>query len=54
MSKSTVWLTCPLCGERISYHKDYKCSYCGLGIKLSNPKKIKYMDMKNVLILIEN
>jgi uncharacterized C2H2 Zn-finger protein len=54
MSNSAIWLTCPLCGERIRYSKDYKCSYCGIGIKISNPKKIKYENMKKVLIVIEN
>jgi len=54
MSNPFIWLTCPLCGERIRYRKDYKCSYCGIGIKISNPKKIKYENMKKVLIVIEN
>jgi len=50
---SESWLTCPVCGERIRYKRNYKCPYCGIEIKISNPRKVKYENLKKVLIIIE-
>ena len=44
-------LRCPMCSELIHGRKE--CAFCGIKLKISNPKKVKFENLKKITLVLE-